>query len=204
MARICSTRSQRAALARARRSAATQQLVGQPPSAEDDDDRPRQSGSGWMAACRAARTIPMTRARSRPRSATDVPPNFITIIGHAPSQRVTRTAELLRLISSAFRIGGPAAPRIGVVAESHELVPRDSGTVRTRPTDTVMPLPRSTSSLGCGRVGIVDDTTMAGPARSAGSSSCGRPRNARSAATTSSSAGRVLEVDRHDHQYGRR
>ena len=117
---------------------------------------------------------PATIAAVRPiaaGSSTDVPPNFITtrfiscfplivcvspagasaIFSYARAVATGAGSSLPRLASiSAFKIVAPAAPRT-VLCESSTNFQSSRLHGRSRPTVTVMPLPRPRSRRGCGR-----------------------------------------------------
>src|SRR5206468_1878903 len=94
--------------------------------------------------------------------------------------------------SSAFRTDAPAAPRIVLCPSTTNFTPR-TGSSRTRPTTTDMPLPVSRSRIGCGLSRSARTTT--GRSGAVGSfSSCGRPRNRDIDSVTSATDGAPRKV----------
>ena len=81
-------------------------------------------------------------------SPTEVPPNLTTITDH-------RGSKPQLTISSAFNTDAPAAPRTTLSPMATSLM-SNSESDRTRPTVTVMPLPRVTSRRGCGRSRLLE------------------------------------------------
>ena len=113
-ARAASRRPRRASPAPASVAACSSLSVA-PPSADTTTTGPRQSWlSGWVAACRAARTMAINRSMAA-GSATDVPPNFITImcvdsLSSAPARAARRLSGSTSTRILSMRRSGSAAP----------------------------------------------------------------------------------------------